>query len=192
MSSSPASTGTTCWTAAPDILPPAFAKSAHAAPSIRIEILTPDFRGRIEKALDALAAHPARCLQPQLGNGSPPVPRSATGRRLRKLPTPSRKIQRTAPVGADKIRADGRPRRRRRRNSPSHGRFAPPPGGHADGRPIPAADTRPPSGASVCFPPPYSIATATTPKQSASPTPPAARLFAPPTTRPTQASGLVV
>ena len=28
------------------------------SPSIRIEILTPDFRGRIEKALDALAAHP--------------------------------------------------------------------------------------------------------------------------------------
>ena len=34
---------------------------------------------------------PAQCLQSQLGNGSPPVPRSATGRRLRKLPTPSRK-----------------------------------------------------------------------------------------------------
>ena len=42
-------------------------------PGLKVEILTPDFRGRIDSALEILAGGAGGCLQPQPRNRSPPV-----------------------------------------------------------------------------------------------------------------------
>ena len=53
-----ASTATTCATAARRTSSTASAKTRELSPHTRIEILTPDFRGRMDRALDILKAAP--------------------------------------------------------------------------------------------------------------------------------------
>ena len=68
-----ASTATTCATAAPSISSTASPRSAHAAARARkIEILTPDFRGkgRMDRALEILRDQPAGRVQPQRRDGA--------------------------------------------------------------------------------------------------------------------------
>ena len=56
--SSPASTATTCATAARRTSSSASEQTRELSPRTRIEILTPDFRGRMDRALDILKAAP--------------------------------------------------------------------------------------------------------------------------------------
>ena len=65
-------------------------------PTIRIEILTPDFRGkgRMERALEALAGRSAGRVQPQPRNRAPAVSRSAARRRLRLVARSARSASR--------------------------------------------------------------------------------------------------
>ncbi len=58
MSSSPVSTATTCATAARSISSIAFAPCASSSPATQIEVLVPDFRGRLDRALEILAQAP--------------------------------------------------------------------------------------------------------------------------------------
>ncbi|MDZ7894148.1 MAG: hypothetical protein U5M50_03815 [Sphingobium sp.] len=54
----------------------------RTTPNTTIEILTPDFRNKHEAAVEAIVAAPAGRLQPQSGNGAPPVPHDPSGRAL--------------------------------------------------------------------------------------------------------------
>jgi hypothetical protein len=96
------------------------------SPATRIEVLTPDFRGRLEKALDALAAG----LPDVMNHNLETVPR----------------LYRMARPGADyahslKLLKDFKAR--------FHARSAQPRGQHAHRRPVPAADQRTSAGGAL-------------------------------------------
>ena len=83
-SSSPPSTATTSSPAAPRSSPPASAPSAATIPTIRVEVLIPDFKGN----WDALADRRRRAAvrpQPQHRDGAAPVPPRAPAGDVRAL-----------------------------------------------------------------------------------------------------------
>ena len=122
------------------------------SPATRIEILTPDFRGRMDRALDILKAAPPDVMNHNLET----VPR------LYKQARPGSDyafslnlLQRFKAGGArraDEERADGRPGRDRRGDPAGDARHARARHRHADHRPVPGAQRPPPAGAALRAP----------------------------------------
>ena len=96
---------------------PASVPCASGRPRTRIEVLTPDFRGRLEAALDCLAAEPPDVMNhnletvPRLYREARPGADYAHSLRLLS------EFKRAPPRRADQVRADARPRRNRRRGA---------------------------------------------------------------------------
>ena len=122
------------------------------SPETRIEILTPDFRGRMDRALDILKAAPPDVMNHNLET----VPR------LYKQARPGsdyafslnllQRFKAAVPGRADEERADGRPGRDRRRDPAGDARHARARHRHADHRPVPGAQRPPPAGAALRAP----------------------------------------
>ena len=119
------------------------------SPRTRIEILTPDFRGRLDKSLEAL------------GGGLPDVMNHnlETVARLYKMARPGADYSHSLKLLKDfksalsghphQVRHHGGPGRNRRGDLRGHARPARARRGHADRRPVPAADYRPPAGGAL-------------------------------------------
>ncbi len=120
-------------------------------PNLKIEILTPDFRGkgRMERALEAARRRAAGCVQPQSGNRARAVSERASGRRLRLVAGSFAKIQGTASGRADQIGHHARTRRNAGTGSRRIERFARSRGRYGNDRPVSAADRAPSSGAAL-------------------------------------------
>jgi lipoic acid synthetase len=78
------------------------------APRTTIEILVPDFRGRLERALEVLSAAPPDVMNHNLRNSAAAVPPGAPGRQLRALACVAAAVQAAPSAGADEIGIDGR------------------------------------------------------------------------------------
>lgn len=118
-------------------------------PSIKIETLVPDFRGRMDRALDILTVTPPDVFNHNLEN----VPRLYRQVRpgadynwsLKLL----ERFKEAHPEIPDEIRPDGRSGRNQRRDHRSDARPASPWRHHADVRPVSAAEPSPPAGAAL-------------------------------------------
>jgi lipoic acid synthetase len=89
---------------------------ANSRRSTQIEILTPDFRGRDDRALEILKAAPPDVMNHNLETITAPVQGSAPGLGLPVQPEPAQEVQGAAPRRADQERHHGGPGRDRRRN----------------------------------------------------------------------------
>ena len=148
-SSSPAWTATTCATAARSISSTASARCASIRRQTQIEVLVPDFRGRLERALDDPRRGAAGRDEPQPRNRAAAVQAGAPRLRLRAFAALLREFKARCPgvptksglmVGLGEtddeiLRGDARHARTRHR--------------HADDRPVPAAVAGPPAGAAL-------------------------------------------
>jgi lipoic acid synthetase len=121
------------------------------SPDTRIEILTPDFRGRLDRALDP-ERRTARRDEPQPRNGAAPVQGSAPGFGLRAFAEAAEGLQGAASGRRDQVGPDGRPRRDRRGNPAGDARHARARRRHADDRPVSAAVGAPSAGACYVHP----------------------------------------
>ncbi|SUG98778.1 lipoic acid synthetase [Salmonella enterica subsp. enterica] len=81
------------------------------SPEIKIETLVPDFRGRMDRALDILNATPPDVFKPQPGKRAAYLPPGSSGRRLQLVAEITGTLQRSAPGNSDKIGSDGGLRR---------------------------------------------------------------------------------
>ena len=98
-------------------------KTRELSPGTQIEVLVPDFRGRLDKALDILAEG----LPDVMNHNMETVPRLARrppGRRLRALAQAAEGLQGPLPAYPDQERPDGRAGRDRRGNPRSDARHA--------------------------------------------------------------------
>ena len=119
------------------------------SPATQIEVLVPDFRGRLDRALDILAAAPPDVMNHNLET----VPRlykqarpgSDYAHSLRLL----REFKARFPGDSHQVGADGGPGRDRRRDPRGDARHARARHRHADDRPVPAADAGPSAGAAL-------------------------------------------
>ena len=147
------------------------------SPATQIEVLVPDFRGRLDRALDDPDAGAARRDEPQPRDGAAALPAGAAGLRLRAFAAPAAGVQGALPatcrpsrglmVGLgetdDEILAgDARHARARHR--------------HADDRPVPAAVGAPPAGAALRASRTRSRCSSARRTRWASATPPSARM----------------
>ena len=155
----------------------------------RIEVLVPDFRGRLERALEVLDARAAGRDEPQPRDRAAPVPQGAARRRLRAFTSPVEGVQATASRGADQVGPDGGAGRDRRGDPRRDARPARARRRHADDRPVPAAFAAPSAGGTLRRSGNFQGLRTAAPGRWASATPRSERWFAPhttPTSRPTR------
>ena len=133
--SSPAWIATTCAMAAREHFADCIRAVREHSPATRIEVLMPDFRGRLDVALDTLAPRPARRDEPQSRNRAAPVQagaaRARTTRTRCKL---LKEFKARFPGHPHQVRADAGPGRDRRGDPGSDARPARARRGHADRR----------------------------------------------------------
>ena len=73
----------------------------------QIEVLVPDFRGRLDRALSILARVPARYHEPQPRDRAAPLQAGAAGLGLRALAFAAARLQGAVPEHSDQVRTDG-------------------------------------------------------------------------------------
>jgi lipoic acid synthetase len=129
------------------------------SPNTRIEILVPDFRGRMDRALEILNAAPPDVMNHNLETAPRLYKEARPGSdyayslnlrfRLRLFIESAEALQGIASACANQIRHHGRPWRNGRRSAAGDARHARARCRHADHRPVPDAEWRPSSGASL-------------------------------------------
>jgi hypothetical protein len=153
------------------------------SPALKIEILTPDFRGkgRMERALEILAGDPPDVFNHNLETVRALYPNVRPGAdydwSLRLL----QRVQAAAPGVADQVRDHARPGRDPRAGRRRAARPARPRRRHGHHRPVPAADAAPPPGAALLDPEEFAELARRRARRWASPTSPRARWCARPT-----------
>ena len=83
--------------------------SRELSPATQIEVLVPDFRGRLEVALQTFVNGLPDVNEPQSGNRATPLQSRPPRCRLRPLAAAAARFRATLPVGTDQIRHHGRP-----------------------------------------------------------------------------------
>ena len=166
-------------------------RTRELSPATRIEILTPDFRGRDDRALEILKAAPPDVMNHNLET----IPRLTQGSAARLDHAFSlnllKRFRRLRAGRAHQERPDGRPRRDRRGDPAGDARHARAQHRHADHRPVPRALRPPPAGAPLRAPRTPSDVSRPKRRRWASATPPSARWCAPATTPTVQAHGVL-
>ena len=109
------------------------------SPQTRIEILTPDFRGRMDRALEILKAAPPDVMNHNLETAPRLYKEARPGSDYAYSLNLLKRFKEFAPARADQERPDGRPGRNRRRDPAGHARHARARHRHADHRPVPGA-----------------------------------------------------
>ena len=119
------------------------------SPATQIEVLVPDFRGRLDRALDILGAAPPDVMNHNLETVPRLYRQARPGIGLRAFADAAARVQGALPGDSDQVRADGGPGRDRRRDPRRDARHARARHRHADDRPVPAADGGPSAGAAL-------------------------------------------
>jgi lipoic acid synthetase len=79
------------------------------SPVTQIEVLVPDFRGRMDRALDILTAAPPDVMNHNLETVPAPIPAGAAGIRLRAFAETAAGVQAALSGHPDQVRPDGGP-----------------------------------------------------------------------------------
>ena len=122
------------------------------SPQTRIEILTPDFRGRMEQALEVFRETPPDVFNHNLETAPRMYRVARPGRRLQVVAGAAAPHQGDAPPRTDQVRSDDGPWRDQRRDRRGTQGSARPRRQHADPGSISAAEPPPPAGQALRAP----------------------------------------
>jgi lipoate synthase len=125
------------------------AKVREYSPGTKIEVLVPDFRGRLEIAIEILAATPPDVMNHNMETVPRLYKQARPRRRLRALVAVAESLQGARAERADQVRFDGWPGRDRRGNPGDAARPARPRRRDADHRPVPRTFGPPPAGVAL-------------------------------------------